>query len=187
MLAAVLDFILKATRPLFFAAFFGGALLYFMPRETVVAFGFSSTLSARWAGVVIQVIAGAALAWPLVERLWTSGYKRQLENRERERLRGKVRLLSTDAREVLSFVIHPAEDTIWLPMRNDGALELERAGLLRRWETSQDVAKLKLTTLGEKLKRDQAWAIAELPCSAELYGAMSALSAKCLSRFVRRI
>lgn len=158
-----------------------------MPPETVAAFGFSSTLSARWAGVVIQVIAGAALAWPLVERLWTSGYKSQLERREREGLRRKVRSLSTEAKDVLTFVIHAAEDTIWLPMRNDGALELERAGLLRRWETSNDVAKLKLTTLGEKLKRDHAWAIAELPCSAELYGAMSALSDKCLTRFLRRV
>ena len=187
MIADVLSFLSRSSRPALAALGVGVVVAYFIPDSALRAIGFSPVVT-RLVAIGIQLAALVAVVWPWGERKWLEVRKTRESEKATNEMRQKCLGLTEEARIIFANFVHSADQYIYLPMGSKGVLELEGAGLLKRLETSSEVAKLCTPESARKwLARDFAWAISNLELDSDRRVGFQRFAAGCERRFFRRV
>jgi hypothetical protein len=187
MIAEVLTFVSRSSRPALACLGVGVAVAYFVPDAALQAVGFSPTVT-RLGAVGVQLAALTAILWPRAERRWAEARAKREAELANALMRRKCSALSDEAKFVFAYYVHSADDFIYLPMGATSTLELEGAGLLKRIETSSEVAKLYAPSKAKSwLGRDFAWAISNLELDSDKRVKFDKFAAGVEQRFYGRI
>lgn len=148
MLTALLDFLLKATRPLFFAAFFAAIVLYVVPDSVLLDWGFKSASAGRWTGVMMQIISTAVLLWPWFDGHWVESKAKASSQAEERGLRDKLRRLSGRARAALFMLGNSGEGSFTAEPSASHVIDLRTAGFISVDEIGEGWGRYNLTAIG---------------------------------------